>query len=182
MNINTKSLITGIILIALGIILLGDNLGFFYVSMDTFWPWFMIAAGAFFLVGWMSNREKYGLLMPATILLVYGFLFLYTTHGRWWRMEDLWPFFLIGPGLGFLLMYQFGTKDKGLLVPASILLGLGIIFLIGEGTGRFFWPLLLILLGILVLFRSKRKEKEIPEAEELKPETPPEAKKPKKKK
>ena len=70
MNINIKSLVTGIILIALGIILLGDNLGFFYVSIDTFWPWFMIAGGALFLVGWMSNREKYGLLMPATILLI----------------------------------------------------------------------------------------------------------------
>lgn len=182
MNINTKSLVTGIILIALGIILLGDNLGLFYVSMDTFWPWFMIAGGALFLVGWMSNREKYGLLMPATILLVYGFLFLYTSYDRWWRMEDLWPFFLIGPGLGFLLMYQLGTKERGLLVPASILLGLGIIFLIGEGTGRFFLPLLLIFIGILLLLKSKRKEKEIPEAEELKPEPPPETEKPKKKK
>lgn len=180
MNINTKSLITGIILIALGIILLGDNLGLFYISMDTFWPWFMIAGGVMFLAGWMNNREKFGLLMPATILLVYGFLFLYTSYDRWWQMEDLWPFFLIGPGLGFLLMYQFGSKDKGLLVPTSILLGLGIIFLIGQGTGRYFWPLLLILLGILILFRSRKKEKEIPEAEELKPEA--ETQKPKKKK
>ncbi len=180
MNVNTKPLIAGMILIVIGLAILGDNLGFFYLSWDTFWPWFMIIGGVLFLLGWMNDREKYGMLMPASILLIYGFLFLYSAYDGWWRMNELWPFFLIGPGIGFLLMYFLGKKENGLLVPATILLALGSIFLIGSGTP--FWPILLIILGALLLFKSRRKEEEIPEAEEAKPEPPEESKPPKKKK
>lgn len=186
MNVNTKPLIAGIILIAIGLVVLGDNLGLFYLSWDTFWPWFMIIGGVLFLLGWMNDREKYGMLMPASVLLVYGFLFLYSSYDGWWRMDELWPFFLIGPGIGFLMMYFLGKKENGLLVPATILLGLGSVFLIGSGTPRFFWPILLIILGALLLFKSRRREEDIPEAEEIaeeiKEEPEPESKKTKKKK
>lgn len=182
MNVNTKPLIAGIILIAIGLVILADNLGIFFLSWDTFWPWFMVIGGVMFFLGWMNDREKYGLLMPASILLVYGFLFLYSAYDGWWRMDELWPFFLIGPGIGFLLMYFLGKKENGLLVPATILLGLGSVFLIGSGTPRFFWPILLILLGILLLFKSRGKQEEIPTAEELKSEPAEESKSPKKKK
>ncbi len=184
MNVNTKSLIAGIILIVIGLVILGDNLGFFYVTWDTFWPWFLIIGGVLFLMGWMSDREKYGLLMPASILIVYGFMFLWAAYDGWWYMDTLWPFFLIGPGLGFLLMYLLGNKETGLLVPAAILLGLGLIFLLGSGTARFFWPILLIGIGIILLFRSRRKELTTPVSaeKEQKPETKPKAGESKKKK
>lgn len=157
MNVNTKSLIAGLVLIVAGLVILGNNLGFFDISFRFIWPWFLIIGGGLFLVGWMADRENYGLLMPASILLVYGFLFLYSVYGDW-RIGNLWPFFLIGPGLGFLLMYFFGKKEEGLLIPAGILLGLGLIFLIGRGTPRFFWPILLIIVGLFLLFKARRAE------------------------
>ena len=184
MNVNTKSLVAGIILIAFGAIILGDNLGFYFLSWDMFWPWFLIIGGVLFLVGWMTDREKYGLLMPASILLVYGFMFLYSAYDGWWHMDRLWPYFLIGPGLGFLLMYFLGKKESGLLIPASILLGLGVIFLMSEGTGRFFWPIIIIIVGIILLFKSRRKDlvAPIPPKEVEQTETNPEDEGTKKKK
>ena len=177
MNIDKKSLVTGLILIFIGIAFLGNNLGIIYISWEKFWPWFLIAGGILFFIGWLSDREKYGLLMPASILTIYGFLFLYFAHKHWWSMESLWPIFIIGPGVGFLLMYILGKRESGLLVPAGILLGLGVVFLIGEGRWRFFWPLLLILFGILLLFRGRGSEQsstqfknEIQPAAEAKPE------------
>lgn len=184
MHVNTKSLVAGIILIALGLIILGDNLGFYLFSWDMFWPWFLIIGGALFLIGWMTDREKYGLLMPASILLTYGFMFLYSSYDGWWHMDVLWPYFLIGPGLGFLLMYFLGKRESGLLIPASILLGLGVIFLMGRGTGRFFWPILIIIIGIILLVKSRRKDlvAPVPPAEMEESEEKPEADKTKKKK
>jgi hypothetical protein len=155
MNIDKKSLVTGLILIFIGIAFLSDNLGIIYISWDTFWPWFLIAGGILFFLGWLGDREKYGLLMPASILTIYGSLFLYSSYNHWWQMQNLWPVFLLGPGVGFLLMYFLGKRESGLLVPGGILLGLGVIFLIGEGRWRFFWPLLLILFGILLLLRGR---------------------------
>lgn len=158
MNVNTKSLLAGIILIVVGLVILGNNLELFHISFRIIWPWFLIIGGALFLIGWMADRANYGLLMPASILLIYGFVFLYGAYGEWGGMGSLWPFFLIGPGVGFLLMYFFGKKEEGLLVPAGILLGLGLIFLIGKGTMKFFWPILLIVVGLLLLVKAKRSE------------------------
>jgi len=75
-------------------------------------------------------------------------------------MEELWPYFMIGPGLGFLLMYIFGQRETALLIPGGILLGLGILFLLGEGTARFFWPILLIVIGFWLLLRGRQKKQE----------------------
>jgi hypothetical protein len=160
MNFNKKSLITGILLILIGLVILGNNLGIFHISWDSFWPWILLIGGILFFSGWLSDREKFGLLMPASILTVYGLLFLYCSFEGWWHMEELWPYFLIGPGLGFFLMYIFGQKETALLIPGGILLGLGILFLLGEGTARFFWPILLIIIGFWLLLRGRQKKKE----------------------
>ena len=70
-------------------------------------------------------------------------------------MTDLWPLFLIAPGAGFLLMYRFGSKETGLLIPGLVLLVLGVFFLIGGGLEEYFWPVILIGVGILILLRRK---------------------------
>jgi len=151
----SRNLTPGLLLIAVGAIILMANLGFF--SLVGFWPLIIILAGIFFLIQWIGDRENHGLLMPATVLTIVGLLFLYCEQYGWWNMSYLWPVFLLAPGFGFILMYLLGEQDRGLLVPGTILLVLGVFFLsINRWAGRW-WPAILIVLGAVLLIRPPRK-------------------------
>ena len=146
--------VQGITLIVIGIILLAMNLSGY--RLHEFWPLLFIALGLYFVVLFLTDRSNVGLLMPASILIVIGIMFQYAETEGWWTMGMLWPFFLIGPGLGFFLMYWFGKREGGLLIPGYILTGLGVIFLLITFEGWYLWPVLLILAGLLVLLRHRK--------------------------
>jgi hypothetical protein len=155
MQRETRSLIWGIILIAIGFIFLGNNLGWFYLEWENIWPLIIIGGGVLFWIGWLANRKEFGLLMPGTILLVYGLMFEYSTINGWYYMDDLWPGFLLGPGLGFFFMYLLGNRERGLLIPAFILIVLAILFWMGNESFRFVWPVLLIVIGVYLLIKNR---------------------------
>ena len=113
---NRTSLFLGFLLIAAGALLLADNFGYLdydWYRLWHYWPLLLIAGGVLFWLGWLGNRKEHGLLLPGTILIVYGALFWYNVTTGWWHMEHLWPFFMIGPGLGFFAMYLFGDCLDG---------------------------------------------------------------------
>jgi len=153
---SSRSPVPGIILIVLGVAFLIAN--FAHYNLESLWPIFVLAPGVAFLVLFFRERTNYGLLMPGTILTVIGLLFFVCTMNGWQQMEHLWPLFMMAPGLGFLMMYFFGKRERGFLVPAGILTGLGLIFLLNESESEYVWPIVLILLGLLVLLRGTRKQ------------------------
>ncbi len=144
-----RSLVPGIILIVLGILFLLPRL--FHIHLSDLWPVFILGGGVAFYIAFIADRSNYGLLMPGTILTVIGLLFLYCTFEGWYMMETLWPFFIIAPGLGFVLMYLFGKQERGLLIPAGILITIGSFFLLARTEYDYLWPLVLIALGLLLL-------------------------------
>lgn len=151
----SRNFIPGLLLIVVGAAILLANLGFF--SLVGLWPLIVVLGGVFFLAAWLKERENYGLLMPATMLMICGFLFLYCEQFGWWHMGVLWPVFMLAPGLGFILMYLLGEQDIGFLIPGSILLVLGVFFLsINRWAGRW-WPAVLIILGAVLLIRPPKK-------------------------
>ncbi len=157
----TRNSGAGLLLIVLGAVLLAANLGAF--SLVRFWPLLIVGLGVSFFLMWVGKRGNYGLLMPATVMIVVGLLFLYCEIDGWRHMEDLWPVFLLAPGFGFILMYLLGTQERGLLVPGSILLIMGILFLsVNRWAGRW-WPLVLVVVGLLILLR-KPQEREFVDA------------------
>ena len=158
MQKETRSLIWGVILILIGFLVLGSNLHWYSFHWGNLWPLAIILGGVFFWTGWLFNRKEFGLLMPGSILLVYGIMFQYSALYGWYNMDQLWPGFLVGPGLGFLFMYLLGNREKGLLIPAFILIGLAVIFWIGEDAFSYLWPLLLIGIGIYLLFRNRFRQ------------------------
>lgn len=150
------NLFWGVLLIVLGGIFLAGNLS--PMGMETLWPIFPLAIGLAFIVGYFKNRNNYGLLMPGSILIVVGLLFFYCNFFGWWHMEDAWPIFIMAPAVGFIAMYYGGPREDGLLVPATILFGLGLIFfLVNSGFGDY-WPVLLIIAGgAMILFKGLPK-------------------------
>jgi hypothetical protein len=154
MATSQRSWIPGFILIALGILFLIPR--FADVRMSQLWPFIILAGGILFFVGFLLNRSEYGLLMPGTILTVTGLLFVYCTLEGWWSMRTLWPLFILAPGLGFVLMYLFGKREQGLLVPAGILIAVGSFFMIGKTSLDYLLAILLIVIGAVLLLTSRR--------------------------
>ncbi len=154
MTSSRPSLFPGVALIVLGIIFLLPN--FTALRMRDLWPVFVLGPGLYFSFLFMADRKNYGVLMPATILNVIGILFFVCVIGGWDLMHTLWPLFIIAPGLGFFLMYFFGPREKGLLIPASIVTAVGCFFLIGINDIDYFWPVILIALGVFLLLRRNK--------------------------
>ncbi len=162
---NQRSAIwTGGLLIIVGALFLAANL--LDIEWRKIWPLFFFAGAAVNFLAFLSNRRNYGVLMPAAILTIYGILFQYCVVTGWWRMSELWPIFILGPGVGFLTMYLFGKREAGLLVPAFILIGISAVFLLTFGPLRYysrFWPVILIIAGLLLLLRQKPQAAKAPE-------------------
>jgi len=150
--------IIGLALVVLGLIFLFENFGIIEFDFSRMWPLIVILAGSGFWIGFFRSRKDSGLILPGTILLVYGFLFLFCALYGWWYMENLWPGFLFGPGLGFVLMYLFGEKEVGLLIPGGILLGLSIIFFLRYSVILDYWPLILIAVGLYLIYKHSKSK------------------------
>ncbi|MDH3252452.1 MAG: DUF5668 domain-containing protein [Ignavibacteria bacterium] len=148
-----KSLFPGVMLIILGIVFLLPNV--IDLHARDLWPAFLVGPGLVFFVMYARDRANYGLLMPATILTVVGGMFFAIIFG-WTSMDTLWPLFIMAPGLGLLMMYVLGKREKGLLIPAGILIGISLVFLIGTSNYEYLWPVVLIAVGVLFLLNARR--------------------------
>jgi hypothetical protein len=72
-------------------------------------------------------------------------------------MLKLWPVFLLAPGIGFLFLFFLGDKNKALLWPAGILTLLGLLFILRYLEYLRYWPVILIVFGIVLIFWKKRR-------------------------
>ncbi len=152
-----SSIWLGVLLIILGAFFLAAN--FLEIGWRNLWPALFFAGAAMNIVNFLADRRNYGVLMPATVLLTYGALFQYCALAGWWRMSELWPTFILGPGVGLLMMYLFGKRESGLLIPAVILIGLSSVFFVAFGPLRYYgryWPVILIIIGVLLLLKRQR--------------------------
>jgi len=140
-------------LIILGIIFLPPNIT--PVRMDHLWPFFVLAPGIYFAYLYYADRTNVGLLLPSAILIIISLIFFACSIGGWSLITDLWPLFIIAPGIGFLLMYFLGTHERGFLVPAVILLLVGFIFAAAATDFVPFWPILLIVVGLFIILRRR---------------------------
>jgi len=154
MEQKNKSL--GLAAIFLGVIFLLENLQIFQFNFQNIWPVIVALVGLGFAFGWFANRDNHSLIMPAVVLIVYGLLFSYCQLTTWDNMLKLWPVLLIGPGLGFLMLYFLADRENTALWSASVLIILGMLFMFRFIEYLRYWPALLILGGIiLVLYPGK---------------------------
>ena len=148
-----SNLFSGILLILLGVILfLGQ---FVYLHWYDSWPLLIIGIGVLFLAGFALDLTNYGLLMPASILLITGTLFLYLDRTTWHNMSYLWPTFILAPGIGFIFMFFFGPAKNHLWFPGILLITIAALFYAEQWDYLRYWPVLLILLGIYLLVERR---------------------------
>jgi len=167
------ALYAGILLIAFGgLALLAQWSGMLLgplgieIGWAQLWPFVIIIAGLAFwlpLAIWWDRRDRIaGLVIPGTIILANGLLFLYqNTTGDWKSWAYLWTLEPISVGLGLLLFYLVANRQQGVLVAATIVGGVGLVFFvifasIFGGWIRLLVPVILIVVGCLLLLRGVR--------------------------
>lgn len=152
---------TGLGLIGLGILLVLAN----WVGWDRVWPLFPVLGGLGAWLGYfLGGARDGGLAFLGTGSVLVGVFFLGFTFNiwEWGEMSRLWPVFPLIGGISFLVLFfadRQARRDLGLLGVALAAIVVGVIAFLYT-TDRIsgdiwrFWPVLLVLVGVLSLFTA----------------------------
>ncbi len=166
---NKRAGITGgIILILLGVLFLASEI---YPQVFSFWDWpfIIIGLGGVFLL-WAVLGGVGGLAVPGSILAgIGGILYYQNVTGDWESWSYIWALIPGFVGVGVILSGLIDGKIKEGLSGGLVLLLISAIMLFAFGAAfgldpriTQYWPILLILLGIIALVKailSGRKKK-----------------------
>jgi hypothetical protein len=161
--------VLGGILILVGIWFLLDGIGLEIPRMDAIWPIFPILGGLAFIIGYLTGAGDMdeGAMIPGIGGLLVGIFFFFITLGplTWGDLSIWWPIFPLIGGIAFLATWLAGRmRDWGLLIPAFGGLGVGVVGLLVttdaiEGAiVADWWPVSLILVGIILLAANLRRQ------------------------
>lgn len=150
----------GLIIVAVGVILLLGKLGVFGFFWEVFWPVFVLAPGLLLHALYFSRVLPSGVLIPGGILVTNSILFFLCTIFSWKLMAYLWPGFIFAVAVGLYEYYMFDKRSpRSTLVAAvtlaiisGILFGMTILFTIGI----YFIALALIVVGAYILLNKRR--------------------------
>ncbi|MHB8076517.1 LiaI-LiaF-like domain-containing protein [Desulfosporosinus fructosivorans] len=160
---NKSGVFGGLILVVVGGFLLANNLGEWHMfSMERLWPIFVLIPGLVFELSYFSRDRNPGILVPGGILTILGLLFFFETFTDWQFAAFTWPVYPLAVAIGLFQLYIFSGRPRGLLVPVFILTAVsGVAFAtmfintIQQWVNlNLVFPSLLVLAGLLLIFRS----------------------------
>ena len=157
---NRSKMLVGIIFILLGVYFLLINLGLWKGLAGNL---FLVVLGISFIAAFYISGKAVGFLIPGLVLTLVGLVLALLQSGLV-EENKFWPLIVTAVGVSFVAVYFLGTRDK-----EAWPLVLGIVLLIVSGLllattfGAldwdfwhligYFWPVVLIFLGIWVLLR-----------------------------
>jgi hypothetical protein len=130
------------------------------------WPWILIAIGAVFVVASLVTRVG-GLMVPGVVLLTLAAIFLYQVRtDNWESWAYIWALLPAAAGLGMVIGSLYDREMVPSRTAGLWLIGGGLVafaifggfFGLDPSLARY-WPVLLILLGLWVLFKALRRPK-----------------------
>ncbi|MFN2136619.1 MAG: hypothetical protein ACK2UK_11735 [Candidatus Promineifilaceae bacterium] len=155
------SIIIGLALIAVGLLFLllqafPDVAA--RVDFTTYWPLILVGVGALFLVAALLGSAP--LAVPGSVLTGIGLLLTYQNiSGNWASWSYAWALIPGFVGIGVMLMGLLDAEHREQVSEGFrlLLISLGLLVLFGGIFGAFgaYWPVLLILGGILLLWRGR---------------------------
>ena len=162
------SIVGGAILILVGAVLfaaqvLPDFMPDFWEIFS--WPWIVIGIGVVLFILGAAVGEP-GMAVPATIMSGLGGILAYQWYtGDWQSWSYIWTLIPGFVGIGIVLMSLLGgdasLKDGSTLMFISfIMLAVFGSFFGAVGMAGRYWPVLLILLGVVLMIRTFFTKKE----------------------
>jgi hypothetical protein len=150
----------GLIIVAVGIVLLLGKLGFFGFMLSWLWPLLLLIPGLLFHWAYFSRMAPAAVLIPGGIMTTYSILFLICNTFGWGLMAYLWPVFPLGVAIGLYECYLFSQDKQGGIFIASMILG-GISLILFFMTimftvGIYILAGLFILIGLYMLLSKSR--------------------------
>jgi len=166
MNDRAKSILLGVLLILFGIALLLDKIGVWIFSWEETYPVIFLAISALSFLHVSGGKRDSA--FWGTLFGLMGLFFLLRNYGlvySFWFVP-VWPVLLFSVGISFIVLYFFKPHDWAVLIPGSILTFIGLVFLLqelnvwwlGPHLVRDFWPLLLVIVGIILIIGSIAKK------------------------
>lgn len=148
MSDNNK-LMTGILILAAGVIILLGKWGVFSFLGKALWPLILLIPGILLHIWVISRRASAELLLPAGILVIYSILFFIGIIGGWtFLFYRLWPAFILGIAVGLFEYYAYSPqRQSGMLLMAIVLAAVSI-FLLGWSLFAFSFVYLLAIVMI----------------------------------
>ncbi|MCP8967781.1 LiaI-LiaF-like domain-containing protein [Ectobacillus ponti] len=166
---NTKRYLSGLVLVAVGLLFFLRSLGIMFFDfgsvMEYGWPFILLLVSLGFHIAFFAsgmNPRRAGLLVPGGVLLVLSLLFIFEAVTGWRFAGQTWPVYMLAPAVGLFELYVFGGRQRTLLIPVAVLSIVSLSFL-AQMALRFtfeFWPLLLVAVGVWMLTGRGRKRKE----------------------
>ena len=143
-----SGIITGIILILIGIFLMLDSLGVMKFSAD----YIISLIGVIFLLSYFATKNP-GLLISGAMLSLFSLILLFNLYS----LPYLW---ILSISLSFFAVYITREKNTSwALIPGSILLAIAIIAVFEFYTDINAFPIILIMLGAYLLYKNYKKGK-----------------------
>ena len=161
----------GGVLLIVGSFLLLERLGLEVPNLGALWPVFPLMFGLAFLASYFgSGRTDPGLVWPGTFGVLLGsFFFLFSFEiVEWEEMAVLWPMYPLMVGISFFATWLASRcRDSGALgtgVMTTLIGGVGLSMTTGFlawGDWHYVWPLALVAIGAMMIFRSLRSSRRI---------------------
>lgn len=158
------SIIGGMILILLGLFFL--LLQFFpglatMVDLSRQWPLIIVGAGGLFLLGALFGNPS--LAIPGMIAIGTGLILYYQNiTGDWGSWAYMWALYPVFAGVGIILTGVLEGNFRQSLREGGTMLLLGTVLFVlfyglTSGDGRFlrFWPVLIIIGGLSLLWKNR---------------------------
>lgn len=153
----------GILLVIVGALGVLSNMDLINFNIWSMWAYIYFGIGVLFEIAYFTGRRKSGgLLIVAGIFMVIGAVFILCTLYSWRLMVDLWPLFIVAPGFGFLQAYFIHDRSVGFLIPAGVLMFIGITFMNYTVFGwdqNMVLSVTIVLIGLAILMKPSRKRK-----------------------
>lgn len=159
-----RSIIGGIIMILVGVAFLLLNL--FpavaeQINFGRYWPLLIITVGIIFLLSALFHISD--LAIPGSIITgIGGLLYYQNLSGNWASWAYVWTLIPGFVGVGLILSSLLSNQEEGqaaagtrlILISAFLFFLFGFFFSGFGGLGQY-WPIVLIILGVLLIIRSR---------------------------
>jgi hypothetical protein len=161
MLINNPIKITiGFILVLLGLAQILDNAYIIDFSIGDFWPIFPSIAAIILWVNYFSTKDI-NYVLPASIVTTISCIFFIATLSRYIGFSELWPAFILAPGIGFWMLSVLDKdSNKNYIRPALILTVISSYFFLNNIyylEGEYLFGTILIIIGISILVKKDKE-------------------------